>query len=518
MTTIATLTVLSPKDIRNAYLRTIRQELIARGVINPNVLPGSDYAVRAEALSQQIAPAMANAVVAADANMPDRAVGDRLIRWMTIVGLSFRPAQGSNGNIVYSTAASGYVPVNAQLVDDQGQFYQVATGATYADGDPIPIASISTGKSTNRIAGTILQWVSPPPYANSKQLVATGGLIDGADADTEEIARQRLLNRLKNAAGGGNWQQTVEWAYAASSSVVGAFDYPALYGPSTYGIWVLGAMTYDAVNGFSRQLSNARRATISAYIAAAKPPESQIVLPTIAGPPFNEDEAASVSIMLELPPSVAAGGPGGGWIDPVPWPGLLGAATYCAVSTVTTPTQITIDGSTTDAPDPAGIVDGSTQIAWFDPVSWWNSGGPTRGTAVKTSTIVSHSGSTGSVTIVLDPANPFTGVSGVFIWPTCEQAEDYVQAWLAAVEAMGPGEWTGISSMLPRSLRHPLPSQSAPSALGGAQLRAVQDVGAEVLDIAYAYRSQVSPTLPATSGEGPHVLVPGIGLGFYPLV
>ncbi len=202
--TIRTLSVMSPQDIRNLYLRALRCELIARGVPNPNVSPKSDYAVRAAALAQILAPCMANAVAAAEINMPDTCTGERLERWLAVYGLSKRPAKGSSGNIEYATEASSYVAVGQRLVDDQGQFYEVKTAATYANGALIPIEAISTGASTNRVAGTVLQWVTPPTYAKPKAKVATGGLADGADADKEEDARARLLFRMAYSEGG--WQ------------------------------------------------------------------------------------------------------------------------------------------------------------------------------------------------------------------------------------------------------------------------------------------------------------------------
>ncbi len=86
-----------------------------------------------------------------------------------------------------------------------------------------------------------------------------------------------------------------------------------------------------------------------------------------------------------------------------PWPILEGRATFVRVASVTDSTHITVtsdDPATT--PDPAGIVDSTTQIAWFDPSSYG-------GNVIKTSTIVNHTGPVGNVTLTLDPAHPFTG-------------------------------------------------------------------------------------------------------------
>lgn len=502
-----TITVLSPTDIENAYLRTVRSALIKRGVASPNVSPNSDYAIRARALAQQIAVPEANASIVIDQCMPDTSFGEQLTRWLAIYGLSPRGAVGSHGNVTFSSSAPSFVAAGTELVDSSGQLFTVDIGATYPNGASIAVTSASTGKTTNHTAGDVLQWSSPPTYANNTVTVAAGGLQEGADADTEDTMRKRLLDHLRYTPGGGNWSDTVSLALGYSAAVQSAYAYPALKGPSTYGLWCLGPLTYDPDTGFSRQISDTLRSEISTYLTEKKKPtETAIVMPALG--PNIADQVAHVAIGLTLSD--------GSWSDSSPWPALSGTgATYAyvsAVSPLTPSTSITISSdSPSTCPDPADIIDGTTQISWFDPAAW-HAGE----TAIKTATITSHSGSVGSVTVYLDPATPFNGVAvDDFVFPACANGEAYAQSWMAAMGNMGPGEWTTTTSYLPRAKRHPVISTTDPGSISAVQYKGIEGMS-EVLDVAYYYKSNTTPSVPIGTGIPPNVLVPG-SIGFYPL-
>lgn len=513
------LTIPTPLDLRNQYLRVVRNGLIKRGVPSPNVTDNSDYAVKADALAQQLSIAIAQQPTIVDALMPDTAIGDQLTRWMTVFGLAPRPAQGSSGPITYSASASGLVGAGAQLYDDQGQVWQVAVGATYSSGDivaiePVPGLTNSTGKTTNRNAGTVLQWVTPPPFAAPTAVVATGGLKGGTDVDTEETSRRRLLARMKNAAGGGNWPQVQGWAEQASSSVDAAYVYPALDGPSALGLCVLGQLTYDATLGFTREVSTITLAQVAAYVAGQLPEHANLTTQTPADVVSGSPAVTTrVSIGLSLPAAADASppGPGGGWANGVPWPDRLGVATRVIVQSVSSGTSfvLTADGA---APSAVGVVAGVTKIAWFDAAGF-----AAGGAAIRIGTVTAVAGSAGALSVTLDASTPFPNVQpGDLVFPAAENVEAYAQAWLAALADMGPGQWTSDVSRLPRAYRQPLVSQSNPSDLGASQLRAITNSGDEVLDIQYLFKSVTSPGVPANTTQSPKVIVPD-SFGFYPL-
>jgi hypothetical protein len=492
-------------------LRTERTALIVRGVANPNLTRTSDYWVRAESLSQQISVLYANQQILAEQSMPDTAEDDDLGRWLAMFAIGFRPAQPAAGNVVLSTSAATFITTDQQLLDAEGQVYQVTVGGTYNDGDLIPIIGISTGLATDHPQGTVLQWIGTPAFADIKALVAIGGLIDGADTDTNETARNRLLTFFRNPPQGGNWSQVKGWAEASSASVQAAYVYPAINGPATLGICVVGPLEFDLTLGWTREVSTAVLNTAATYVAARMPTHVDIVTATpIDVPVSSPDVDTDVSIGLTLPISSAGGGPGGGWVDATPWPALLGTSTRVTVSAVTSSTDITLtsdDAATT--PSTTGLIAGETTIAWFSSANFAAGQDP-----LVIATVVSIvSGVTGAIRITL--STPFTGVVvGDFVMPNAENIQDYARAWLGAMNDMGPGEWSAHAQVLVRGRRYPLNDTSNPYSLGGVQLRAITDVGSEVRDVAYLYRNVTTPAAGVAVTPGnpasapPNILVP----------
>lgn len=510
MADLDTFVVPTTDESRDAILRVRRNGLIQRGVTNPNVTKDSDHFVYATALAQNLAPAYQNLVIKTDQAMPDTATGDGLLRWLQIFGMSPQGAIGASGPVAIKTSQPTLVVLGARLLDDVGQVFTVSVGGTYSDGQSVPIVGQSVGKATNHEAGDILQWIDQPAFADSKVTVVAPGLTGGADTADDEGNRSILYSHLRNPAGGGNWSQVIQWAKAASASVQSAFVYPALNGPATLGLCLLGKITYDPVDGFTREVSETVRAAVHDYVAAQLDANKHIDLTTQTPKLVNSaDIDSNIAIGLALPASTGAGGPGGGWTDAIPWPVLNGTAVYCYVSVATDSTHLTLssnDAATT--PSAVGLVDGVTQIAWFSPQSYMDGNA-----AIISSTIVSHGGSTGALTVVLD--TPLAGIkNGDFVFPNAEHAENYAQAFLTAMANLGPGQWYPDLTLVPQAARQPLVARQQPSDIVSSLLRPIEDAGAEVEETAYLYRSVTTPNIPVTTADSPTVLVPA-HLGFY---
>ena len=502
MPDLNTFVVPTPDEVRDDFLRVIRNGLIARGVPSPNVSQGSDWWVLAEAVRNQIVPGLANASVKADSAMPDTANGADLDRVAGIYGIVRRPTQGAVGFVNVSPSTASFVTAGTQLVDVSGKRYAVRANTALPRGVTlVGIEAVDPGADTNLAAGTSLAWVAPPAYCAPTATVGAGGLTGGIDDETDGDLRDRLLAHLRTPPAGGNPQFVAELAEAASGAVERAFVYPGLDGPATFGVCIVGALTYDATLGYTRGLSPLLVADVAAYVAARMPAHANMTLVT------PTDVAASspcvdtdVSIGISLPLAASAGGPGGGWLDAAPWPQIPGGATRVSLVGFLDALTFTINASE------VGCVPGLTRIAWYD---------PTLGTfRVATVTAVANAG-VNTCDVTLDPSQPFAGIaSGDYVCPASESLDAYGKAWVAAMAQLGPGQWTTDANRLPRAARRPLTSQSWPSDLTATQLRAVSDVGAEVLDVSYLYRSSSTPGVPASTSASPKILVPR-RLGFY---
>jgi len=497
-------------SIRDDILRTTKNGLIKQGVSNPYVGPNSEWFIHATALGNELAVVQANAIVKADQLMPDTAIDEDLARIASVVGLEKQPAAGSIGGVILTTSQTTPVTTGAELTDAAGLRYAVTTGGSYANGATIPIRAVDTGAATNHAEGDILTWVNAPPYADDKAAVAAGGLVNGIDAEDDEVLRARVLSVFRNPPGAGNWEHVAELAEEASASVQKAFVMPAIQGPGTVHVAVAAAPT--ATNK-SRVLATAKlNGDVEPYVKGKLPEHAHIVVTTVY------DVSVDVAIALSLPeaPTASPPGPGGGWVNGTPWPAPDGVSYYRhQVTAVTSETQFTVNAQTS----PTANV---TRICWLSPFTW----------QLYRGLVTSVSGTAGAYVITVD--TPFTGVAvdGV-IWPDCQNAQSYVDALIDAFALMGPGEKTSNASALVRGFRHPPPATGEwPSALGPAFLRKVTDAGDEVLAAQFFWRNRAAtgagdaalemtgssgklePPVPASLTDAPRILTPR-NCGFY---
>lgn len=495
MAAIGEFTVKNVAEVRDDILRTYRNGLIARGVSDPNVSPGSDIYVIATSIAQEIVVLYANLQIRADGQMPDTATGDDLTRIGEIVGLNRRSAGGSSGFIVFDASAASLVVTGSELIDGAGLRYSVTAGGTYSDGELIPVSAIDVGKVTNLAVGDSLRWQAAPAYSAPIALVATLGLTDGTDDEDDETYRTRVLAAFRTPAGGGNWSHVAQLSEESSPTVQKAFVYPALQGPATCHVAIAGA---PSTSSKDRTVSvtivdNLIKPTVIGNL----PEHAQFTFTTVTN--VNTD----VSIALTLPAATSASpsGPGGGWLDGQPWPyNSASSATFkCAVTGVTNTTQFTVDA-------PATPTANVSRIAWLSPSDW----------KLYIAKVIAVSGSAGAYVITID--NPFIGIAtGSYIWPQCANQQIYADAFINAMGLMGPGEKTADVVILQRAYRHPLTSTAWPSALNATILKSVSNAGSEVLDVAYYYRSTTAPAIPGAVTDPPNILIPR-HIGFYPAV
>ena len=502
MAELFTFVVRDSTTIRDGILRVIRSGLIERGVSNPNVTPGSDWWIEAQAIANQLSVIEANAVLKADEMLPDTATEENLARIAALFGLSKQAAAGSVGAVVITCSADTTIATGTELVDGAGLSYQVTTGGTYSSGDTVPIAAVSTGEDTNHAAEDVLRWVSTPPFCKNSVLVAAGGLTNGIDEEDDEALRARLIALLQSAPGSGNAEHVAEMAEESTGSVQKAFVYPAIQGPSTVHVAVTAAPTETSK---SRVVASATMAgTVVPYVQGQLPEHAYSVVTTI------EDVDADVAIGLSLPEAATASppGPGGGWVNGTPWPAPDASTTWrCTVTTVTSTTSLTVDATTS----PTANV---SQICWLSPTDW----------KLYSALVLTVGGTSGAYTITLD--KPFTGITtGSYIWPKCQNAQAYVDAIIAAFALMGPGEKTSNASALVRGFRHPRPAAGWPNTLGAHLLSAITSARKEVSSAQFFHRtdgtttvtggsSTVTPQVPASVEDPPNIFVPR-NIGIY---
>ena len=488
-TPVKSIAVKSPDVVRDDQLRTIRNGYIQRGVLNPQVGPGSDEYVSATAVANEISVVSANTQIMGDQLMPDSATGTFLDRICKNYGITRRTASGSNGLVTVVLSANSLVPFGSQLIDSQGLRFQVSIGGTYTNTAPlnqVPLTAIDTGKATNHVAGDVLRWVTGPPYSNNNVTVSVGGLNQGIDGEDDETLRARLLSRLQNPPGAGNWNQVAALAQAASTNVQAAFVYPAANGPATVHVAVVSyATNTQAANAKNRDVDTTTlNSTVIPYVQGNLAEYAESVITTVINQPID----FAISLALPASPLASPPGPGGGWLDGTPWPTPIGTAPP-AVTAVTSTTVFTVSSNT--APTP-----GVSRICFLDPTTW----------TLNTAKVLSFTG-TGPYAVTVDTPWPNIAVNN-YVMPQALNTQAYISSLLAAFALMGPGEKTASSLTLSRAFRHPVPQLLWPYQLGPTQLRAITLNSAEVLNAQYLTTSPITPTVPGAVSGSPSILVP----------
>lgn len=485
------------EQIRDDYLRTIAFGLQKLGIQNPNVSKGTYDYIKAEALGTFGEDIYNILEIKLNAQLPDSAENDDLVRLAKIVGLALREAGPSQGFIVLATnvAVPVVIPTGAQLIDDAGLTYEVIVGSSYSADDLIEIRSIDTGVGTNLAENAVLRWTNPPPFVSQTAKVGPGGLVGGVDKETYGALQERLLAYYRNPPGGGNWSQVNLTAEQSSTFVEKAFTYPGVYGPSTMHVALVGAQTetnknrivpLDVVNN-----------VVAPVIIGTFPEFADIVITNTS--PY----VVSVAFKLALPASKKASPPGtgGGWIDGTPWP----KANLTPISVISVDFA---DTFTVTSPTPPVI---GNSICYISPSNFKFYRGIIKNFIILAPTIYKIILDTG---FFLNDATNTPIVAGDWIFPDAERMDVYVQTIFDAFAGLGPGEKTTIPGLFPRAARKPQKEIYYPVDVDSTFLRKLVQAGDEVKDASF-----VATPFPSPVNNGyqlaPFLVVPG-QLAIYP--
>ena len=469
------------EELRDTYLRAIAAGAGRRG-LTVNVLPGSEYYLRAETIAAQMLPAFANGKLGLRAVSPLDAEGDDLIKLAGVSGIVQRAAAQAAGSITVAVVSGSVtIPAGYQCTAPDGTIYETLTADTVADGDTVDVIATVGGLSTNKAAGVVVRWASASIGAlRQNATVAVGGLVGGTDEDSVETVRQRLLDRLASPSGGGNWSAIKLLAENASASVDRAFIYPAIQGPASYGVAI-------TKGDGDRTLAQGTVNLVSSAIVGGMPGHANLNVTSVTAEPLD------VVIGLTLPLPVFAGGVGGGFRDGTPWPnassGSVKITSFNSGTGEITTNATALHGLAVG--NHIGVWDGDTMHEY----------------TVATAAV---SGGFVKITVVGGFAASY---AGAYISAGAENLTGYASAALTAFEALGPGEKTDSLHLLPRALRKPAPATVAPYELGSRLLNDIQAAHDEIISAEYVHRyetgttvTRTEPSVPSATTDPPSIL------------
>ena len=483
----------SAAQIRDDFLADVRLAAIAAGVTNPPVQPLTDWYVLGTGLANMNLVLYANISIAADQQSDLTATGEQLDKIRASLGLPVVESAPSSGNLTLTTTGAAVnIPDGTQFVLPNG-LRGKSDGAKLMPATVNPelrVVTIDKGSKTRFPAGSKVKLVSPPPgvYVDAK-VSAYVPLSGGVDDENDARKRDRILNHRQNPPAGGNWGQLREEALNALATLQTAFVFPALGGPASVKVVLVKGFDRAALD-WSRTLTLTSTQLVRQAIQSFDPSQDEVVVQSVASQPVD------AAVLVKIPDASVSGGDGSGWTDATPWPSITGFV-YARISVVTDSSHITSDAGTAVSP-----IAGQTHIAWWSSVDQ----------KFSTRLITAVAGGAGAWVLTLDsPITDSLGnnpIVGEYLSPAATNLTNYGEAWLNALEAMGPGENTAAAYLLPRALRHPYQSASWPSALNITQLMALRTAGPEITDAAWSYRSVSAPTVPATIDLAPNVLTP----------
>lgn len=159
---------------------------------------------------------------------------------------NFKPATVASGPmLVTGDALAGPFTAGLQATHAQSGNVYVTTEefSLNASGEgSVNVQSILAGQSQNLQTGAELAIGSPPSGLDSTGIVGTGGISDGTNEETEELAAQRVLDRMRSSARGGNEVDYIVWAKSVTG-VTGASLLRWVYGLGTVGVIITSGTT-----------------------------------------------------------------------------------------------------------------------------------------------------------------------------------------------------------------------------------------------------------------------------------
>jgi uncharacterized phage protein gp47/JayE len=212
---------------------------------------------------------------------PDQSEAEYLERQAALYGLSRLAATYAQGNVTLTGTNGSVAPTGTVLQRADGQQYVTLADGTIAAGTAtVAIQALTAGLAANASAADPLNLITPIAGISSAVVVAAGGLTNGADTESDEGLRARLLLRLQEPPLGGAVTDYVAWALSVSG-VTRAWVYPMELGPGT----VTVRFVTDDVDPIIPIAGKV--AEVQAYIDARRPVTASVTVVAPVAVPVN---------------------------------------------------------------------------------------------------------------------------------------------------------------------------------------------------------------------------------------
>jgi uncharacterized phage protein gp47/JayE len=213
--------------------------------------------------------------------LPDTAETEFLDRHASIWKVPRKAASPAVGNITVTGTNGAIVPADSALARSDGAQYTTDAEAVIAGGTAtIAVTAVEAGKNGNAAAASSLSFDAPIAGVNSTATVTAGALTGGADIETDDDLRARLLARIQAPPHGGAAHDYVAWALEVAG-VTRAWCYPQEMGD--------GTVTVRFVRDDDASLipDAAEVQAVQDYIDALRPVTAQLTVVAPVAVPLN---------------------------------------------------------------------------------------------------------------------------------------------------------------------------------------------------------------------------------------
>lgn len=219
----------------------------------------------------------------------DSAEAEYLERWASIWGVTRKSAAAATGTVSVVASVGAVIPAGTAFQSlDAVQYETDADVVIAASPTTIAITAVAVGAGGNRTAGQTLSLVSP--VAGVQSSATASELSGGADAETDDALRGRLITRIQKPPQGGSADDYVTWALEVAG-VTRAWCYPLERGLGTVVVRFMRDDDSDPIPGATAV------AAVQSYIDALRPATATL---TVLAP-----VAAPLAFTLSVTPSTA---------------------------------------------------------------------------------------------------------------------------------------------------------------------------------------------------------------------
>lgn len=212
--------------------------------------------------------------------LPDTAESEYLDRHASIwLSTPRKPAVSATGQVTFTLQAGALIPSATILRAFDGVEYQTTADATVSGSTATaPIAAVVGGVAGNRATGQTLTLVSP---ISGVQTSALGGLLSGgADQESDDDLRARVLARIQNPPHSGAAFDYISWAMEVAG-VTRVWVYPLELGAG------MVTLRFMRDNDATAIPDAGAVAAVQTHIDALRPVTAQITVVAPVAAPLN---------------------------------------------------------------------------------------------------------------------------------------------------------------------------------------------------------------------------------------